>query len=87
MLPSLREKLLELRAKRNFEPQEWIEKKCGMLNEYMKKSGLSGCVVNVSGGIDSACVLALCAYAQKQDGSPIKKIVPILQPIYSTESI
>lgn len=48
----------------------------------MAHFGLSACVVAVSGGIDSAIVLGLAAYAAKQEGSPIRAIVPVLLPVH-----
>jgi hypothetical protein len=56
-------------------------------NEYMRKNGLSGCVVSVSGGIDSAVTYALMMEASKLPGSPIKRTVGIAQPIHSTSSV
>ena len=79
--------LKEVRAKRNFNPEEWIEKKCTLFNEYMKKCGLKGCVVNVSGGIDSSVTAALIHHASKMPGSPITKLAGIAQPIHSTANI
>jgi NAD+ synthase (glutamine-hydrolysing) len=58
-----------------------------MFNEYMRKSGLSGCVVSVSGGVDSAVTYALCLAAMKQANSPVKKVLGVAQPIKSTKSI
>ena len=57
-----------VREKRNFDPEKWIEKKCTLFNEYMKKSGLKGCVVNISGGIDSSVTAALVHHASKMPG-------------------
>jgi NAD+ synthase (glutamine-hydrolysing) len=87
MNQDLTDVLHRIRAKRNFNPAEWIAKKSAMLNEYMLKGGLSGCVVSLSGGVDSSCTLALLLHAQKQYGSPIKKVLAIAQPIHSTKSI
>lgn len=56
-------------------------------NEYMRKNGLSGCVVSVSGGIDSAVTYALMMEASKLPGSQIKRTVGIAQPIHSTSSV
>lgn len=82
------QELLErLRAKRAFKVEDWIEKKCEMFNDYMRKCGLKACVVSVSGGVDSTCTLALVLHAQKQQNSPIQKILGIAQPIHSTASI
>lgn len=58
-----------------------------MLNEYMSRCGLKACVVSLSGGVDSACTLALLKHAQRTEGSPIERVVAIAQPIKSTEHI
>ena len=87
MKPQLEAKLAELRKKRNFDPAKWVEQKCSMLNDYMKKSGLKGVVVNVSGGIDSAVTILLCKHAQEMEGSPITRVLGLCQPIHSTASI
>jgi NAD+ synthase (glutamine-hydrolysing) len=80
----LKAKLEEYRHKRAFDPKSWIEKKVGKLNEYMTKHGLKACVTSVSGGIDSAVTLALCAEAKKHAGSPIQHVVGVCQPICSS---
>ena len=80
-------KLAEVRQKRNFNVEEWVNRKCQMLNNYMRKSGLKGCVVNISGGIDSAVTIMLCQRAMQQQDSPIQKVLGIVQPIHSTKSI
>lgn len=87
MLPQLSAKLQEVRAARGFNPEEWVNKKCEMFNAYMKRCGLKGCVVNMSGGIDSAVTGLLAKRASMMEGSPIQKVVAILQPIHSTASI
>ena len=45
-----------------------------MLNEYMRKSGLKGCVVSVSGGVDSAVIMALVEKAKRKENSPIQRV-------------
>ncbi|ORC88312.1 putative NAD synthase [Trypanosoma theileri] len=80
----LRAKLAEYRKKRGFNPTQWIESKCAKLNEYMLKSGLKVCVTSVSGGIDSAVVVALCSHAQRMPNSPIVKNIGLCQPICSS---
>jgi NAD+ synthase (glutamine-hydrolysing) len=79
--------LAALRAERAFNPEDWIEKKCKMFNDYMAKSHLSGVAVNVSGGIDSAVTIGLAKRASEMAGSPIKRIVGVCLPIHSTEKI
>jgi len=73
------------RSTRAFDAVKWAETKCGMLNNYLRKHKLSAVAVNVSGGIDSAVVLRLCLQASKMDGSPIKKVVAVAQPIHSSD--
>lgn len=82
--PELQKKLADYRAARAFSPRKWIENKCGKLNEYMKRCGLKCCVTSISGGIDSAVTMALCAKAMKMEGSPITKNVGVCQPILSS---
>jgi len=83
----LKSLLASVRAKRNFNAKKWIEEKCTKFNEYLKKCGLRGIVINLSGGIDSSVTAALCKYASKMEGSTIEKILCLAQPIHSTASI
>jgi len=83
--PELQKKLEEYRAKRAFDPTKWADDKCAKFNEYMRTCRLSGCVVSVSGGVDSALTLALCMHAKKMEGSPIKRVVGLCQPIHSSD--
>ena len=76
--------LAEYRKQRAFDPKKWIAGKLIKLNDYMSKCGLKACVTSVSGGIDSAVVLALCGAAMKLEGSPIQKNVGVCQPIKSS---
>merc|ERR1712083_239289 len=69
-----------LRKVRNFKAEEWIDKKCQAFNDYMTKNKLSGCVLNLSGGVDSAVTLGLCCRAKAQKGSSIKRIMAVSQP-------
>jgi NAD+ synthase (glutamine-hydrolysing) len=84
MHPELRVHLDAYRAQRRFDSATWIEAKCRKLNDYMHRFGLKTCVTSISGGIDSACVLALCAHAMKMAGSPIQHNVGVCQPIHSS---
>ena len=80
----LQARLISYRAKRAFDPEKWINMKIEKLNDYMRKCGLKACVTSVSGGIDSAATLALCAKAMKVEGSPIQRNVGVCQPIHSS---
>lgn len=80
--PELLNELASYRYWRNFKADEYIEQKTALLNRYMSQCHLDTAVVAVSGGIDSALVLALVNHASKQDNSPIKKIAPVAMPLY-----
>lgn len=82
--PQLASAVEKYRIQRNFKPEVWLNEKCERLNDYMKTCGLQGCITSVSGGIDSAVVLALCTRAMKIPGSPIKKNIGLCQPICSS---
>ena len=47
------------RSERNFNVEKWTKKKINVFNEYLGKHNLSGAVLAVSGGVDSALTLAL----------------------------
>lgn len=82
--PELAAKLAEYRKERNFVPASWVAAKIAKLNEYMQRFGLKTCVTSISGGIDSAVILALCAAAKAESGSPIVNNVGVCQPIHSS---
>jgi len=81
------DKLNEIRIERNFIAQDYITKKCDLLNTYMTKYKLSACVVAVSGGIDSAIVLGIVKNASQKPNSPIKKIIPLLLPVLKSTGV
>eukprot|EP00744_Colponema_vietnamica_P010514 GILI01014858.1.p1 GENE.GILI01014858.1~~GILI01014858.1.p1 ORF type:complete len:320 (-),score=81.90 GILI01014858.1:225-1109(-) len=77
--------LQSYRKVRAFDPKKWIDNKCALLNDYMRRCGLKACVVSCSGGIDSAATIFLCQYAKdKLENSPIEKVVGVCQPIHSS---
>jgi NAD+ synthase (glutamine-hydrolysing) len=81
----LQSKLDEYRSSMQFDVKSWCDSKCKKLNEYMQKCHLKTCVTSVSGGVDSAVVLALCRYASLMENSPIQNVVAVCQPIHSSE--
>jgi len=85
MTAELAQTLEQLRAVRAFDATEWIERKVVLINQYFAQNKLSGAVVGVSGGIDSAVALSLLVKASQQENSPIQKIVPLLLPALSYE--
>lgn len=78
---ALQKALACVRRRRGFCAGDYSVAKAALLNDYMRQHGLSACVVGVSGGIDSAVVLALVVQAAKQEDSPIKTILPLLLPL------
>lgn len=76
--------LTQLRRRRKFNVEECLHAKITLINDYFCKSNLKACVVGVSGGIDSALVLALIKKASQEKNSPIKKIVATLMPIFAS---
>eukprot|EP00823_Brevimastigomonas_motovehiculus_P004905 TRINITY_DN3358_c0_g1_i1.p1 TRINITY_DN3358_c0_g1~~TRINITY_DN3358_c0_g1_i1.p1 ORF type:complete len:377 (+),score=79.93 TRINITY_DN3358_c0_g1_i1:35-1165(+) len=81
----LQAKLQQYREKRAFDAEAWTKKKCEIFNAYMKKYGLTACALNLSGGIDSAVTLGLMKYASKMKDSPLKRLICVAQPIYSSD--
>lgn len=79
-----REQLQIYREKKAFQPTQWIENKCKAFNNYLGEHGLSGAVVSVSGGIDSAVTLALLKTTMTIPNSNLKRITVLNQPIYSS---
>ena len=83
----LKDSLSSIRNEKGFNAKVWIDKKTDKFNKYMKDNNLTGCVVSVSGGVDSSVTYLLAKHAMKKDDSPIKKLLGIAQPIKSTESV
>ncbi|KAK8811830.1 hypothetical protein WA538_000722 [Blastocystis sp. DL] len=81
----LKQTLETYRRQRAFDASKWVELKCSMFNDYMKRCGLKAAVVSVSGGIDSAVTLGLMKHAMEMKDSPIKRILGISQPIHSSQ--
>jgi len=83
--PDLVRCLEKYRRDRGFDAKKWIDRKTDIFNDYMSSAGLSACVTSVSGGVDSAVTLALCAHAKSKRGSPLKRVVGLCQPIHSSD--
>ena len=73
------------REQTNFDVEKWVKAKCYLLNDYMVNNKLSGAVVSVSGGIDSAVILALLKYTMFLPESKLNKIMALSQPIHSSD--
>ncbi|MEO5729362.1 MAG: NAD(+) synthase, partial [Byssovorax sp.] len=83
--PDLARALQALRRRRGFEVGRCMEAKTTLLNAYLTESGLQACVVGVSGGVDSAVTLGLVCRAAEQPGSPIRKVVAALMPLFVSD--
>lgn len=76
--------LSDIRKIRNFNIYDYIKAKSNIIESYFKESGLDTAIVAVSGGIDSAVVLAIMKYVQDNCKNTIKKIVPITLPLINS---
>jgi len=70
------------RRQRNFRPEAYFAARLRLINDYCTRFGIASAVVGVSGGIDSAVVLALLVRAAAQPGSPLRRVVPALLPMF-----
>ncbi len=73
--------LAELRRQRAFDAAEVVAAKVGRLVGWFAAEGLDAAVVGLSGGVDSAAVLALLDRAARQPGSPLRRVVAVVVPI------
>jgi NH3-dependent NAD+ synthetase len=68
-----------LRRSRGFDSREVIESKLGRLERFFVGAGLDAAVVGVSGGVDSALVLAMLRTLQRR--GVLRRVVALLMPI------
>lgn len=85
--PELKAKLDEYDRQRAFSAEDFVDKRCKGIIEYLKKYSLKATVVSVSGGVDSAVVLSLLVETKQRYPEYPFEIVALAQPIMSTESI
>lgn len=72
------EELAEIRKARAFSPEKYTKGKLKILEDYLSRNSISGCIIGVSGGIDSAVVVKLLELAQNQ--GILKYLCPITMP-------
>jgi len=77
--------LIKYREQRAFDVETWVHNKAILFDKYLKENGLSGAVVSVSGGVDSASILAILHYTMNLPNSHLKRIMPISQPVHSSD--
>lgn len=70
------------RERRGFDAHACLALKVDRINAYCRMNKLSGLVVGVSGGIDSAVVLGLLKIASRMSNSPITRIVAVSLPFF-----
>lgn len=81
--PELSATLGLLRARRAFEPGRILAAKVAALEAYLRASGVSGAVVGVSGGVDSAVTLGILRRVADRPRSPLRRLVAALVPVFS----
>ena len=74
-----------LRRRRGFDAALVLQAKSALLRAYCAQSGLAGVVVGVSGGVDSAVTLALCAQVARLPSSPLRRVVAALLPLHNSD--
>ena len=74
--------LQKARARRGFDAGGCLARKVELINTYCRVNKLSGIVIGVSGGIDSAVVLGLVKVASQMSNSPISRIVAVSLPFF-----
>lgn len=70
--PQLLDKLRMFRLHRGFDAKEYVEQKTSLLTKYVNQYGLEAVVLGISGGIDSAVVLALAAQVPGLEIFPVQ---------------
>lgn len=85
------EKLFQIlnnyRKIRNFDPEIYLNKKIEVLSRYFKEHKLNAVVLAVSGGVDSALVLAMMKKFAEKQPDVLKKIYPITLPAENNSGV
>jgi NAD+ synthase (glutamine-hydrolysing) len=89
--PELADMLEELRRTESYDLPKWIDTRTRQLRDYIMEHNLQdkALIVLVSGGVDSAVVMALCDFTKKLFSLDLShlKIIPVMVPISSTQSV
>jgi len=74
----------KLNGKRNFQVDDYLEAKTGAMINFFRQERIDSVVIGLSGGIDSAVVLALLMRCVNVEGDigPLKRVVAISMPMY-----
>lgn len=73
--------LEKFRSERNFSASEYIDAKVALLEKYTSQYGLTAAVIGISGGIDSAVVVALLARVKGLE------VVPVFLPAFTHKGV
>lgn len=84
---SLTSILKNIRKERNFNAKEYIKLKASNINKYMRICDLKVCVVALSGGVDSSIVYGILKQAQKEESSPIEKVIGVTLPAIGNSGV
>lgn len=76
-----------LRALRAFDAAAVLGAKQAVLDDFFARSGRDTAVVGLSGGVDSALVLALLASVMRRPGSALKRVIPMLLPCRDNDGV
>lgn len=87
LLPELRAALDLVRRQRGFDAAGVLEAKTRRIADYLSTYSLKAVVVGLSGGIDSATVLGLLELVRKQHPNVLKKVVPLLMPVFRSQYV
>jgi NAD+ synthetase len=87
MTVTLEDLLTYYRKERNFQVQEYLEKKTTALMDFFRRANINAVVVGISGGLDSAVVLMLLEHVRMQPDSPLVEILPISIPMRGVSGV
>jgi len=78
-------KLENHRKNRNFDVKKYVQFKTKLIDSYLRKYNITACVVGISGGLDSAVVLALLK--KTAELGQLKHIYPLVLPALSSKGV
>lgn len=85
--PGPLETLGRLRALRGFDAQRWLDAKVQAMAHYWRQADLSGAVLGVSGGIDSAVVAGLLERVARLENSPLTRWEMLALPALADDGV
>lgn len=83
----LQQTLTQLRALRGFDAQQVLDAKVAVIAEYLQNHHLSGTVLGVSGGVDSAVAACLLDRVARLPNSPLQRLELVCLPSLNDDSV